>query len=172
MICSTAFQAVDSWFVAAAELIDFDAHLPGHLDKEIGEVGVVLLVVGDVLAVFEAAAGEDEGEVAPAVAAGVAEVGAHENHGVVQQGALAAGFGGVGEFFGEVLEGETLETAVGIDTIGTKSATFDNRIYRTDGTLVFRSLWKSALMDLDTRRAVAVPEDLRNTLSQLKLPAL
>jgi len=76
------------------------------------------------------------------------------------------------EFFGEVLEGETLETAVGIDTIGNRSATFDNRIYRTDGKLVFRSLWKSALMDLDTRRAVAVPEDLRSTLSQVKLPAL
>lgn len=76
------------------------------------------------------------------------------------------------EFFGEVLEGETLETAVGIDTIGNRSATFDNRIYRTDGKLVFRSLWKSALMDLDTRRAVAVPEDLRSKLSQVKLPAL
>ena len=76
------------------------------------------------------------------------------------------------EFFGEVLEGETLETAVGIDTIGTKSATFDNRIHRADGTLVFRSLWKSALMDLDTRRAVPVPEDLRAELAQLQLPPL
>ena len=76
------------------------------------------------------------------------------------------------EFFGEVLEGETLETAVGIDTIGTKSATFDNRIHRASGALVFRSLWKSALMDLDTRRAVVVPEDLRAELAQLQLPPL
>lgn len=74
------------------------------------------------------------------------------------------------EFMGEVLEGEVLLTFTGIERIGTKSATFDNRIHRATGEIVFRSLWKSALLDLDTRRAVAVPDDLRTVLDGLKLP--
>lgn len=76
------------------------------------------------------------------------------------------------EFLGEVLEGQVLQAECGIEGVGTKSATFDNRIYLENGPLVFRSLWKSALMDLDTRRAVAVPDDLRVLLVDLKLPAL
>ena len=76
------------------------------------------------------------------------------------------------DFRGEVHEGEVLLTFAGIDSIGTKSATFDNRIERESGELVFHSLWKSALMDLDTRRAVAVPDDLRAVLEGLRLPPL
>ncbi len=76
------------------------------------------------------------------------------------------------EFLGEVHEGEVLLTLSGISSIGTKSATFNNRISRANGELVFKSLWKSALMDLDTRRAVAVPEDLRATLETVSLPVV
>lgn len=76
------------------------------------------------------------------------------------------------DFAGEVHEGETLLAYSGIGLIGTKSATFDNRIHREGGALVFRSLWKSALMDLDTRRAVAVPDDLRAVLATLHLPPM
>ncbi len=76
------------------------------------------------------------------------------------------------EFLREVLAGEVLLVESGVAQVGTKSATFDNRIHRESGEMVFRSLWKSALMDLDTRRAVAVPDDLRAALEKLSLPAV
>ena len=68
------------------------------------------------------------------------------------------------DFLSEVHQGETLEVATGISDIGTKSATFVNMIARPDGTPVFRSDWKSALLDLDSRKAVAIPDDLRSAL--------
>lgn len=76
------------------------------------------------------------------------------------------------EFFSEVHAGEVLLTYPGIDSVGTKSATFDNRITREDGQIVFRSMWKSALMDLDTRKSTLVPDDLRASLEALALPPL
>ncbi len=70
----------------------------------------------------------------------------------------------VSDYLAEVREGQAILVRAGVAAIGGKSVTFDNRIMREDGTPVFRSLWKSALMDLDTRRAVAVPDDLRAAL--------
>ena len=68
------------------------------------------------------------------------------------------------DFLAEVHAGEALVVQTGIAEIGNKTADFDNRIARKDGTPVFRSVWKSVLMDLDTRRAVIIPEDLRFSL--------
>lgn len=68
------------------------------------------------------------------------------------------------QFLSEVHEGQVVLVWPGIREFGTKSATFDNRIDLEDGTPVFRSLWKSALLDLDTRRSVVVPDDLRAAL--------
>lgn len=70
----------------------------------------------------------------------------------------------VSDYLAEIREGQRILVRPSISAIGTKSATFDNLITLEDGTLAFRSLWKSALMDLDTRRAVAVPDDLRTAL--------
>ncbi|MCB1364315.1 MAG: thioesterase family protein [Rhodobacteraceae bacterium] len=67
----------------------------------------------------------------------------------------------VSDYLAELHEGEEIAVHVGISLIGTKSATFDNTITRADGAVVFRSAWKSALMDLDSRRAVTIPDDLR-----------
>ncbi|MFC6687424.1 acyl-CoA thioesterase [Jhaorihella thermophila] len=70
----------------------------------------------------------------------------------------------VSDYLAEVREGQAILVRAGVAKIGGKSVTFDNRITLEDGTPVFRSLWKSALMDLDTRRAVEVPDDLRSAL--------
>ena len=68
-------------------------------DEEVGEgwVFFVFGAEGEVLAVFKVAAGGDDGEVAVVVAGGVAEVGAAEDGGLVEEGVVAlveAGPGG------------------------------------------------------------------------------
>ncbi len=68
------------------------------------------------------------------------------------------------EFLAEVHEGEVLLVRPGIRSIGTRSAVFDTLITREGGEAVFRSAWTSALLDLDSRRAVAIPDDLRAVL--------
>ena len=50
--------------VAAGEVVGFDAHLLEHRDIEIGEGGVVPRVEGEMLSVLEAAAGQQDGQVA------------------------------------------------------------------------------------------------------------
>jgi len=67
-------------------------------------------------------------------------------------------------FLAELHAGETVLVHNGISRIGTKSAVFEMWLTREDGTVVFESTWKSALLDLDSRRAVAVPDDLRAAL--------
>jgi len=68
-------------------------------------------------------------------------------------------------FLSEVLSGAEMVVETGISRIGTKSADFANRILDAQGAPVFRSTWRSALLDLDTRRGVAVPDDLRAALA-------
>src|SRR5262245_49229094 len=63
---------------ASAELVRLDAQPLQHADEEVAQ-GRVLLVESEVLAVLEAAAGEQDGEVLDGVAAAVAEVAAQEN---------------------------------------------------------------------------------------------
>lgn len=65
------------------------------------------------------------------------------------------------DFLAEVSAGQVLLVYVGISHIGTKSAMFENRLTFEDGTVVFRASWRSVLMDLETRRSVAIPDDLR-----------
>ena len=68
------------------------------------------------------------------------------------------------EFLAEVMEGEVLVVRADVVRIGTKSAAFRNRIAREDGTEVFRSVWHSACLNLDTRRAEVIPADWRAAL--------
>lgn len=72
------------------------------------------------------------------------------------------------DFKSEVMEGETLIVLSDIAEIGTRSATFRNRITRDDGTPVFESHWKSVLMDLDARRAAPIPDKFRKVLEQYR----
>lgn len=75
------------------------------------------------------------------------------------------------EFLAEVMAGQVLLVQPVMRDIGGKSAVFDYTITLETGTPVFRSLWKSALMDLDNRRAVTIPDDLRAALAVLAPPA-
>ena len=68
------------------------------------------------------------------------------------------------EFRSEVLAGETLIVMTDIARIGQKSASFRNRIERDDGKPVFHSVWHSACLNLDTRRAEVIPDNFRAKL--------
>ena len=70
------------------------------------------------------------------------------------------------EFKSEVLEGETLVVMTDIARIGQKSASFRNRIERDDGKPVFHSVWHSACLNLDTRRAHVIPDMFREMLER------
>ena len=67
------------------EAVGFDAELLEHGDVEVRQRVVALGVEGEVLAVPEAAAGEDDGQVGGDVAVGVAHVAAVEDHGAVDE---------------------------------------------------------------------------------------
>lgn len=67
-------------------------------------------------------------------------------------------------FLAEILAGEVVTVRTSIRRIGTKSATFHNRILNNTGALAFQSDWISACLDLDARRAVAIPDLLRADL--------
>ena len=77
----------------ACEIFGFEAEVLEVGDEEVGEgwglCRSFLRTEGEVLAVFEVAAGGDDGEVAVAVAGGVAEVGAGEDGGLVEEGVAA-----------------------------------------------------------------------------------
>lgn len=70
------------------------------------------------------------------------------------------------DFHAEVLEGEVLIVTSDIVRIGSKSASFRNTITRQDGSAVFSSVWHSACLNLDTRRADVIPETFRTVLKQ------
>src|SRR5688500_6063472 len=74
-LCPRHLQPPDR-ALAGAERVGLDAQALEHGDVEVAEVLVLLLVERDVLAVAEAAAGDDAGHVLVAVARRVAEVGA------------------------------------------------------------------------------------------------
>lgn len=59
--------------------------------EEIGEGWrlVIFGIEGEVLAVLEASAGGDDGEVTVVMAGGVAEVGAAEDRGLIEEGVVA-----------------------------------------------------------------------------------
>ena len=88
---------------AGAELVSFDAQVLKHGNEEVRHWRVADGVEGKMLTVFEAAAGEDEGEVLVAVGVGVAEAASIKHLRVIEQ--RAAGFGDVAEGFEEIGEG-------------------------------------------------------------------
>lgn len=64
-------------------------------------------------------------------------------------------------FHKEVRPGEWIYIRSGITEIGRRSATFHHRMYRaTDDFLLFDATAKAVLMDLDSRRATVIDDDL------------
>lgn len=74
------------------------------------------------------------------------------------------------DFVAEVLAGEAVIVQASIAEIGTKSAVFRNSITREDGSPVFASLWKSACLNLDTRKSFVIPDALREALGMFYVP--
>ena len=75
------------------------------------------------------------------------------------------------QFLREVRVGEVLRLETGVIEIGTKSCTFDKRIFAgNSGELAFACRFRSALLDLATRRAIPIPPDMRAGLEQYRVP--
>ncbi len=70
------------------------------------------------------------------------------------------------DFRAELRAGDLLRMDTSVEEIGTKSMTFRHRLYRCpDETLSFETTFKGVLLSLETRRAVEVPDDVRERAS-------
>lgn len=73
------------------------------------------------------------------------------------------------DYKAEMLAGEVFTLHSHVVHIGTKSARFTHRMIRmSDGATVFQAANTSVLFDLEARRAVAIPDDLRHALDRLR----
>lgn len=73
------------------------------------------------------------------------------------------------DYRAEMLAGEVFTITSHVLHVGTKSARFGHRMTRlSDGATVFQAENVSVLFDLDARRAVAIPDDLRRALEGLR----
>src|ERR1700722_6738672 len=88
---------------AVAELVHFQTEALEHRYVEVAQRRVALRVESEVLAVFEAAPGEQHRHVLDAVDAGVGKVAAEEHRGPLEQG--GAVFLGVLQLLEEVAQG-------------------------------------------------------------------
>ena len=65
-------------------------------------------------------------------------------------------------FYSELMVGDAIRMETGVVKMGTKSAEFRHRLYREeDNKFAFESLFKVVLMDLKKRRAIEIPDELR-----------
>ena len=64
-------EPADGRLSAASEFFDLQAHALGEGDEEVGEGSVIIRIMGDMVAVFIAAAGEEDGQVPPTMRGGV-----------------------------------------------------------------------------------------------------
>jgi 4-hydroxybenzoyl-CoA thioesterase len=71
------------------------------------------------------------------------------------------------EFFVPLVYGDEVDVEVFVSQTGRSSATFEYRLKRAgDGTLCVRATLVQAAMNLETRRAVPVPERLREAFAR------
>jgi acyl-CoA thioesterase FadM len=72
------------------------------------------------------------------------------------------------DYRAEMLAGDVLTMDSRVMSVGTKSARFAHRMNRlSDGATVFEAENVSVFFDLETRRALAIPDDLRHALVTL-----
>jgi len=65
-------------------------------------------------------------------------------------------------FKSELVAGDVIRLDSGVIEVGTKSVTFRHRLIRVeDEAITFDALFKTVLLDLDKRTAVALPDDIR-----------
>lgn len=73
------------------------------------------------------------------------------------------------DYRAEMLAGDVLTMDSRVIEIGTKSARFGHRMSRmSDGRTVFEAENVSVFFDLQARRAIAIPDDLRHALDRLR----
>lgn len=66
------------------------------------------------------------------------------------------------DFKSEISVGEAIFLQTAIEEIGGKSMTFRHRLVRAEkGFVAFESTFRCVLLDLQTRRAVEIPDDIR-----------
>lgn len=71
------------------------------------------------------------------------------------------------DFFAELHAGDVLYLKTGVAEIGGKTATFRHRLYRMeDEKLSFETTFRGVLLDLETRRAATVPDDVRQEMAK------
>ena len=65
-------------------------------------------------------------------------------------------------FKSELVAGDVIRLDSGVLAVGTKSVTFRHHLIRVeDGAIAFDALFKTVLLDLDSRTAIALPDDIR-----------
>lgn len=75
------------------------------------------------------------------------------------------------EFKSELLAGDVIYLETTILEMGGKSATFGHRLIKAeDGTVAFETRFTCALLDLEARRARAVPDDVRARAAEFTAP--
>jgi acyl-CoA thioester hydrolase len=66
------------------------------------------------------------------------------------------------DFKSELSAGDVMHLETEVMEIGTKSITFRHRLIRAeDSAVAFESIFKCVMLNLDTRRAEAIPSDVR-----------
>ncbi|NKB55321.1 MAG: hypothetical protein GKS00_03200 [Alphaproteobacteria bacterium] len=69
------------------------------------------------------------------------------------------------DFRAELKAGDVIRLETGVTEIANKTATFHHRLLKVETeTLSFEAYFKCVLLNLDTRRAVEIPEDIRKKL--------
>ena len=122
-----------------------DCDILGHMN-----VAAYVDAVSDAMFALQTAAGLDRATVAGA-----------------QQSFVAARL--EADYRAEMLAGDVLSMDSHVIAIGTKSARFAHRMTRlSDGALVFEAQNISVFFDLAARRAIAIPDDLRQALERYK----
>jgi len=66
------------------------------------------------------------------------------------------------DFKSEIMAGEVISLRTGVEEIGGKTILLRHRLYRVEAdVLAFDTKFRCALLDLEQRRAVAIPDDVR-----------
>ena len=73
---------------------------------------------------------------------------------------------GENDFRAELKAGDVIRMETGVSEVANRTATFHHRLFKVEtDTLSFDTHFKCVLMNLDTRRAVEIPDDIRERLS-------
>ena len=75
------------------------------------------------------------------------------------------------DFMAEVHAGDVIYLMTGIESIGGKSVVFRHQLFKADaGVMAFETRFKCVMLDLQNRRAVDIPDDVRDKARAFLLP--